>query len=286
MGLKPGFMEFFMEISAYAKSRWNAAMKVNQLRPGVFLFYFESEHSKKDVLERKWTLRCWPLILKTWTPEFDSDHLDLSRVLVWIQLPKLHLSLWNLVALCKMLSVIGNPLATDKLTSIKGRMAYAQVLVEVPIKDKVPVFVAVRLEDGRLIEQELIFEWIPVRCTRCKGLGHVPKNCSLPLQTLWVTKLGQPQQQIDPVNHEKELLKWNEQCDKGSGIIGASLSISHIKAKEVPHKSDKERNSNQTKVDVVIVMKDTISDQKSSMSTNQPARRDGMVTTAEGMDVI
>lgn len=199
------------------------------MRSGVFLFDFGSEHSKKDMLEGKWKIRGRPLVLKPWTPEFDPDQLDFSRVPVWVQLPKLHLSLWNPVALCKMLNVIGNSLVTDKLTSIKGRMAYTRVLVEVPIKDTIPSHVPVRLEDGRLIEQELIFEWIPVRCTKCKGLGHVPDNCSLPPQPLWVAKPGQTQQILE--NQHAETMIQNEQGIVVGGAIGSSSSSSTVPTK-------------------------------------------------------
>lgn len=157
VGYGIGFKAGFIEISNYARSGWKAAVRVNQLRPGVFLFDFESEHSRKDVLEGKWTLRGRPLVLQPWTPEFDPDKLDFSKVPVWVQIPKLHSSLWNPEGLATLMSVIGTPLATDKLTA-EGRLAYARVLVEVPIMESLPVYVPIHLENGKLIEQEINFE--------------------------------------------------------------------------------------------------------------------------------
>lgn len=73
--------------------------------------------------------------------------------------------------------------------------------MEVHIRDKVTHYIPVRLKNGRFIEQEIIFEWIHVRCTRCNGLGHIPEHCAMPLQPQWVPKMGQSV--IQPVSNAR-----------------------------------------------------------------------------------
>lgn len=285
VGYVMGFKLGFIEITNYAKSRWKTAVRINQLCPGVFLFDFESEHSKKEVLEGKWIIRGKLLVLKPWTPDLDPDKLDLSRVPVWVQLPKLHLSLWNPVALCKLVSVIGTPLATDKLTAAKGRMAYARVLVEVPIQDKVPLHVPVRLEDGRLIEQEIYFEWVPVKCSRCNRLGHVPVNCSKPPQTIWVTNQAMhvpTKPVIQPVvSKDTNQLSISEVC-KEAGTLSNDVVI---KEKVAPKKVRIVQDNESSKANPVIVRKEVAS-QSINSSAIQSAGGEGMIVIAEGRDVM
>lgn len=64
------------------------------------------------------------------------DLFSLNRVNVWITLPHLDLQFWNAVMLRKIVSYIGRPFHTDKLTEYleqgdsDGRISYARVLVE------------------------------------------------------------------------------------------------------------------------------------------------------------
>ncbi|GKV43378.1 hypothetical protein SLEP1_g50676 [Rubroshorea leprosula] len=109
--------------------------------------------AKQAVLERRWTFNGHPLILKQWTPDFDLDNLDISKIPVWIQFPELHLSLWNPESLGKLASYVGVPIATDALTAKRQRVAYARMLVEMEIMDTLPRVVPIIGPKGERNEQ-------------------------------------------------------------------------------------------------------------------------------------
>ncbi|GLT87972.1 hypothetical protein SLE2022_060200 [Rubroshorea leprosula] len=115
LGCKP----HFKDMANYANNRWKEFQvpKVFSLKNGVFLFDFADGEAKQAVLEKRWAFQDHPLILKQWTPDFDPDNLDVSKIPVWIQFPDLHLSLWNPESLGKMASYLGVPIATDALTA-------------------------------------------------------------------------------------------------------------------------------------------------------------------------
>jgi len=117
---------------------------------------------------------------------------------VWVKLPGLHLSLWNKVTLEKVLSFVGKPLATDKLTASKERLAYARVLVEMEISDTVPTFIPIMMPHG-LVQQAISFEWLPVKCSKCCLLGHFAEKCVVPLKKQWKAKNPGVQQPTKPV---------------------------------------------------------------------------------------
>lgn len=108
IGLKP----CFFEVAGYVKARWKAVVSPKSLRRGVFIFEFASEHDMKQILEGKWTFRGRPFVLQPWIPDFVPDKLEVTKVPVWVQFPKLHLSLWNPMALGRLASHLGTPLAT------------------------------------------------------------------------------------------------------------------------------------------------------------------------------
>lgn len=73
--------------------------------------------------------------------------------------------------------MVGNPLKADKATTMKERMTYARVLVEVPINMAFPDTVMFENEYGQIVEQEVEFEWKLILCTKCKNYGHELKEC-------------------------------------------------------------------------------------------------------------
>ncbi|XP_070004223.1 uncharacterized protein [Nicotiana sylvestris] len=84
---------------------------------------------------------------------------------------------WGKQALAKIAGMVGNPLKSDKATTMKERMTYARVLVEVPINMEFLDTVMFENEHGQIVEQEIEFEWKPVLCTKCKNYGHELKEC-------------------------------------------------------------------------------------------------------------
>lgn len=59
--------------------------------------------------------------------------LEVEKVPVWVKFPEFPLEYWTPKALGKVASYIGVPLATDRLTACRDRLAFARVLIDVKI---------------------------------------------------------------------------------------------------------------------------------------------------------
>lgn len=185
MGLKPGFRE----MEAYELNRWKGLglPTTHLLQQGVVLYDFPDLESRDRMLGGNWTLRGHPLILRPWVPGMNYQRMDVEKVPVWVQFLGLPLECWTPKQLGKIASFIGVPLATDRLTACRDRLAFARVLIDMKITDKLIWEVHVMTEGG-MIEQQVVYEWRPVRCGRCKQLGHPTYNCLLPPRQAWVEK--------------------------------------------------------------------------------------------------
>lgn len=119
-----------------------------------------------------------PLILREMPEFFDFNSAEMSTVPVWIKLPNLPLRCWSSTCLSKIVSVVGNPIQSDMLTSSMARLSYACVLVEIDLRKKLREYVAICLPNGAMIDQQIVYETLPKFCSYCKVLGHMVETCS------------------------------------------------------------------------------------------------------------
>lgn len=61
----------------------------------------------------------------------------------------------------KLASTIGVPLLADDFTSRQARVSFARVLIEVDITKPLPPLIRYTNELGIIVEQMIIFEWVP-----------------------------------------------------------------------------------------------------------------------------
>ncbi|XP_062089596.1 uncharacterized protein LOC133796130 [Humulus lupulus] len=147
------------------------------MNAGHALVKFRDEATRDMVLEagvvhfdRK------PVLLRPWSTDLDTLRL-VKSVPVWIRLPDLGLQYWGLKCLSALVSTIGKPMMMDKVTKEKSMVKFARVLVDVEITDHLPHSISFINERGQLMEQAIEFEWLPTRCSCCKGLGHTASSC-------------------------------------------------------------------------------------------------------------
>lgn len=163
-----------------------------------------------------------------------------------------------------------------------------RVLVEVPIEDKVPYYVPVRLENGTLIEQEVIYEWLPVYFAKCSGLGHIPEHCTVPRT---------PQGVVKPNQNIEQQIKGNGQTSgnghtKQSGQESVNMPISKVAntSNKVQIEIDKSgsvnpgQQSKQAKENALVAANEGRNMQMPTFNGKQHV--DGSIVITEGTDVM
>lgn len=65
----------------------------------------------------------------------------------------------------------------DTATTSKEKLMYARVMVEVPLNQLYPDMIMFENELGKVVEQEVEYEWKKTLCEHCKNFGHTKKTC-------------------------------------------------------------------------------------------------------------
>ncbi|KAL2460932.1 DUF4283 domain-containing protein [Abeliophyllum distichum] len=161
-------------------SSWDVEYEYHTHESGWLVFKFHDEASRDKVLKGgPYFVFGRPLLLKVMPKYFRFNDKEISLMPVWVVLPKLPLTYWNPKVLGKIASKIGKPISMDNLTSLRGRISYARVLVEIDAAKDLVRTVNVGLPNGDVFDQEVIYEHEPKFCSFCRMFGHSSKSCAL-----------------------------------------------------------------------------------------------------------
>lgn len=179
VGTIVGEKPLFKEMVSFVHKAWSRfeIPRIHLLKPGVFLFNFQTEKAKRDILARYWTFKNVPILLKEWTSDFVQEESKPTRAPVWIKLPCLNIQMWTKKGLSKIASALGTPLSTDGLTDKRGMLNYARILVELDLTQPTRQKLRCKLPDGSFYNQQLMYEWMPIQCESCKLWGHKEEIC-------------------------------------------------------------------------------------------------------------
>ncbi|XP_030504973.2 uncharacterized protein LOC115719941 [Cannabis sativa] len=65
----------------------------------------------------------------------------------------------------------------DQHTKDRTRVQFARVLVEMDITDTPPRTIQYVNEYGQIVDQNIDYEWLPIKCKSCMGYGHIMADC-------------------------------------------------------------------------------------------------------------
>jgi len=107
------------------------------------------------------------------------------------------LNCWGEDSLSRIGSILGVPLYADECTTHQYRISFARLLIEMDVTKELPKEVQIEDVHGKVFKQQVMYDWTPPFCGKCKMVGH---DCS----SSW-----QPQpRSVRPAIQKKTVQKW------------------------------------------------------------------------------
>ncbi|XP_074298244.1 uncharacterized protein LOC141629079 [Silene latifolia] len=153
-------------------------VELNYWRNSVYCFILGA-NPPWEIVEgfiRRLRVNYQPLIVKPWTPDVELIKHEVKSVPVWVKLHQLPLKFWG-KGIPKIAGLLGNYIKCDPATEEKTRIGYARVMIEVSFGSALPDKVRFLDEHGDMVEVEVEYEWKPVACDVCHGVGHLSADC-------------------------------------------------------------------------------------------------------------
>ncbi|XP_074277762.1 uncharacterized protein LOC141601386 [Silene latifolia] len=154
---------------------------------------------------------------------------DVKSVPAWVQIHKLPLKFWG-KGLPKIAGLIGKFIKSDAATEERTRLGYARVMVELVVDQELPPQVAFKDEKGSIIRVDVEYEWRPIKCKKCMGMGHDLEHCRKGTQEKFVQK---PVKKVwRPVVKQNALVKPQE----NNVIVTTVQKVPVVSGTVTPHK--------------------------------------------------
>ena len=165
--------------------------------------------------------------MKPWSPDINFSKDPIKKIPIWIQLQGLDVKYWGDKSLTKIVSQLGTMLKVDQATKNRDKLLYARVLVEVSVDQPFPEMIHFINEKGIQVDQQVKYDWLPISCTICGGMGHDKVKCTRKpaghTRKVWIPKpiqqettTTQPIQPVEPANVFVQATKF-------SRIVGQQL---------------------------------------------------------------
>ncbi|KAL9232918.1 hypothetical protein vseg_007979 [Gypsophila vaccaria] len=157
--------------------------KISFLPNGVFLVRSASIEMKDKALNSGYYLfDNKPLIVKEWNEKLEINKAEIKNVPIWIQLHDLPLQFWG-KSLPKISGIVGKFIKSDNATKERTKLGFARVMVEMQIDHPCLDWIQFKDEQGKLQRINITYEWKPISCSVCNGMGHRNHECRKVKQT-------------------------------------------------------------------------------------------------------
>ncbi|CAO2840939.1 unnamed protein product [Amaranthus hypochondriacus] len=195
---------------------------------GVFLIRFlHKAHQEKACDMNGILFDKKPFIVEPWTSSISYEKSSLTKIPVWVKLPKLDIRYWTEDMLRIIVGYLGTLLKIHNATVTKSRMMFARVLVDMNVEDGFLDELYFSNENDMLITQVVQYDWLPIWCAKCSQFGHNRNDCRegqprVHKPTLEVDAEGFRPYRKGFVNVEKrvEPIEEVDETDSGSEVDG------------------------------------------------------------------
>ncbi|XP_074298351.1 uncharacterized protein LOC141629211 [Silene latifolia] len=185
----------WMVVSGFIKRVWSgfAIDKISFMTNGIFIVRFKTkEHQQKALDYGPLMFDSKPVIVNEWRPEACLVKHDVQVIPIWVKLQGLDIKFWGMNSLKKIGGSIGKVLKCDENTSRRNFLSFPRLLIEVKRDQDFPKDIVFVDELGKDQCVQVEYEWLPISCLKCKGIGHSQEQCKIDSKKAAPKKVWKP----------------------------------------------------------------------------------------------
>ncbi|XP_074305999.1 uncharacterized protein LOC141641227 [Silene latifolia] len=201
-------------VNGFIKRVWSGFSidKISFMTNGIFIVRFKSkEHQLKALDYGPLMFDSKPVIVNEWRPEVCLVKHDVQVIPIWVKLQGLDIKFWGMNSLKKIGSGIGKVIKCDENTVRRNFLSFPRLLIEVNRDQDFPKEIVFVDELGRDKCVKVEYEWLPITCDKCKGIGHSQEQCKIEKRKDVPRKMWEPvalkPMAIQPVLHKQVVTK-------------------------------------------------------------------------------
>lgn len=151
---------------------------VHNIGPGSFLLRVSNPRTRAILLGRNvWNIAGFPMFVSPWSPEFTPDSPPITSASITAEFRGVPYLLFNNESLSRIATTVGKPIALAPETERKENFEVAKVLARVDLTKDLPSKVISGFSDGREVEIDVSYPWLPPQCSECNAYGHDLVRC-------------------------------------------------------------------------------------------------------------
>ncbi|KAF8114264.1 hypothetical protein N665_0039s0029 [Sinapis alba] len=119
------------------------------------------------------------MFVAPWSPEYSREEPPLTSATVPIELRNVPYLLFNRESLSRIATAVGKPESLFPETERKENFAVAKLYVKVDLTAPLPNRIISGFSNGKEVQIDVSYPWLPVKCEACKKFGHNKDRCTV-----------------------------------------------------------------------------------------------------------
>lgn len=151
---------------------------VHNLGSGAFLLRVSNPRTRSILLGRNvWNIAGFPMFVSPWSPDFTPESPPITSASIMVEFRGVPYLLFNKQSLSRLATAVGKPISLAPETERKESFEVAKVLVCVDLTKPLPSKVISGFSNGREVEIDVSYPWLPPKCSECSEFGHNSNSC-------------------------------------------------------------------------------------------------------------
>ncbi|KAL0697006.1 hypothetical protein Bca4012_064186 [Brassica carinata] len=153
---------------------------VHNLGQGMYLLRVTNPRTREVLLSRTcWNIGGLPMFVAPWSPEYSPEEPPLTSAIVPVEMRNVPYLLFNNESLSRLATAVGKPESLFPETERKENFEVAKLYVRVDLTVPLPHKIISGFSNGKEVQIDVSYPWLPVKCDLCKKFGHKKEKCSV-----------------------------------------------------------------------------------------------------------